>query len=126
MAGRGPGHPRLSATSSGCPTPRLQSTTRAGRIRREGAGGDRVRRAVALLEIQGYADARGGDEYNLRLSERRAQRVLAWLVLHGVSSDRLTIAGQGEASPVETDSAEASQEQNRRVVFRVLRLQEGP
>jgi outer membrane protein OmpA-like peptidoglycan-associated protein len=85
-----------------------------------------VRPDIALLQIQGYADARGTDEYNRQLSERRAQRVLAWLVEHGVSSDRLTIAGQGETSPVEMGSSEGSLEQNRRVIFRVLRVQEQP
>jgi OOP family OmpA-OmpF porin len=85
-----------------------------------------VRTDIELLQIQGYADARGSDDYNRQLSERRAQRVLAWLIEHGVSSDRLSIAGQGEASPVEAGSSEDSLEQNRRVIFRVLRLSEPP
>jgi outer membrane protein OmpA-like peptidoglycan-associated protein len=85
-----------------------------------------VRADIELLQIQGYADARGTDDYNRQLSERRAQRVLAWLVEHGVSSERLSVAGQGETSPVESGSSEGSLEQNRRVIFRVLRLREQP
>jgi peptidoglycan-associated lipoprotein len=83
-----------------------------------------VRRDIALLQIQGYADARGDAAYNAALSRRRATRVLEWLVEHGVSASRLTIASEGEAAPVETGASESAHEQNRRVIFRVLALEE--
>jgi outer membrane protein OmpA-like peptidoglycan-associated protein len=75
---------------------------------------------IVLLEIQGYADARGSDVYNEALSHRRAERVQAWLVSHGVDAARLRIAAGGERAPVEHDATEAAHTQNRRVVFRVV------
>jgi outer membrane protein OmpA-like peptidoglycan-associated protein len=86
----------------------------------------RTRTDIALLEIQGYADQRGNPGYNLTLSERRAQAVLEWLVAHGVARERLTIASAGESAPVEAGSSEGEHEQNRRVIFRVLRLEKAP
>lgn len=78
------------------------------------------RSELRLLEIRGYADARGSQQYNLALSDRRAHAVLEWLVAHGIDRARLTIAAQGAADLVESGEDESSHEQNRRVVFRVL------
>ena len=72
------------------------------------------------VEISGYADARGGQAYNVALSERRARAVLEWLVAHGVERERLSVAGQGASELVERGADEPAHEQNRRVVFRVL------
>jgi outer membrane protein OmpA-like peptidoglycan-associated protein len=78
------------------------------------------RPSLKRLEIRGYADVRGSREYNLALSQRRAQVVLEWLVAHGVARERLTLAAQGAADFVEHGADEPAHEQNRRVVFRVL------
>jgi outer membrane protein OmpA-like peptidoglycan-associated protein len=79
------------------------------------------RQDIRLIEIQGYADSRGSDELNIELSNRRAQRVLEWLVAHGVEPERLRVAARGEAAPVEEAAeTEEAHEQNRRVVFRVI------
>jgi outer membrane protein OmpA-like peptidoglycan-associated protein len=75
---------------------------------------------IELLEVQGYADSRGAATHNLDLSERRALRVIDWLVAHGVARDRLRGAPRGAAEFVESGSAESEHEQNRRVVFRVV------
>jgi outer membrane protein OmpA-like peptidoglycan-associated protein len=75
---------------------------------------------IRLLEIQGYADARGSQDYNQALSQRRAERVQAWLVEHGVAPERLRVAARGAAAPVEAGEAEPAYEQNRRVIFRVI------
>jgi outer membrane protein OmpA-like peptidoglycan-associated protein len=83
-----------------------------------------ARPELELVEIEGYADLRGTPEHNLDLSQRRAQRVLDWLIEHGVAADRLRIAAHGATAPVEQGGAEVVHEQNRRVVFRVLRLRE--
>jgi outer membrane protein OmpA-like peptidoglycan-associated protein len=79
---------------------------------------------IELMEIQGYADSRGTPEYNQALSSRRAARVLDWLVEHGIAQQRLTVAAQGASAFVEPGSDERAHEQNRRVVFRVLKLVE--
>ena len=50
----------------------------------------------ARLTLEGHTDATGGADYNLRLSQQRAEAVRAYLILRGVSSDRLGAAGFGE------------------------------
>jgi outer membrane protein OmpA-like peptidoglycan-associated protein len=83
------------------------------------------RKDLELVEIQGYADSRGSTEYNRALSERRAHRVRQWLVDHGIAAERLTVAAKGAAEFVENESSENAHEQNRRVVFRVVRTVNG-
>jgi len=47
-----------------------------------------------------YADIRGNDSYNLALTQRRAESLVAYVVSQGVNSSRLTAVGRGEANPV--------------------------
>jgi outer membrane protein OmpA-like peptidoglycan-associated protein len=75
---------------------------------------------IKLLEVQGYADARGDADHNMELSERRGQHVIDWLVAHGVRRDRLQLAPRGATQFVQPGTDETDHEQNRRVVFRVL------
>ena len=77
---------------------------------------------IELLAILGFADKRGKSEYNRELSTRRAERVRRWLIEHGIAPERLTVQTQGASGFVEEGDSEAEHEQNRRVVFRVLRL----
>jgi outer membrane protein OmpA-like peptidoglycan-associated protein len=79
---------------------------------------------IELLEIVAYADARGSDEYNRELARRRAQRVLDWLAEHGVARERLQISAEGAVNFVEPGHAAADHQQNRRVIFRVLRMRQ--
>jgi outer membrane protein OmpA-like peptidoglycan-associated protein len=74
------------------------------------------------IEIRAYADARGSAEYNRDLAARRGQRVFDWLIEHRIDPARLIVAPVGSSEFVETGDAEAAQQQNRRVVFRVLRI----
>jgi outer membrane protein OmpA-like peptidoglycan-associated protein len=84
------------------------------------------RTKIRAVEIRGYADARGSTEYNLQLSERRAQVVRAWLISHGVASERLRIAAHGASDLLEAGGSEPEQAQNRRVVFRVVETEGSP
>jgi outer membrane protein OmpA-like peptidoglycan-associated protein len=79
---------------------------------------------LELIEIRAYADARGSAEYNQELAGRRGQHVYDWLVEHGVDPARLVVAPVGASEFVETGEAETAHEQNRRVVFRVVRIKE--
>jgi peptidoglycan-associated lipoprotein len=79
---------------------------------------------IRLLEVQGYADNRGSEDYNQALSTRRAERVREWLIEHGVEPERLQVAARGKSAPIEAGSSEAAHEQNRRVIFRVLEVAE--
>jgi outer membrane protein OmpA-like peptidoglycan-associated protein len=72
------------------------------------------------LQIFGHADEVGTEEYNQRLSERRAQAVADYMIEAGISSDILTVKGFGETMPlVEGDSPEAHA-RNRRVEIGII------
>jgi outer membrane protein OmpA-like peptidoglycan-associated protein len=73
------------------------------------------------LDVEGHADVRGPDKYNLWLSEERAHRVQTVLISLGVPADKLTAKGFGNTRPrAEGRSPEALQ-QNRRVELVVIR-----
>ena len=69
----------------------------------------------AKAEIAGYTDNRGSAEYNQKLSERRAKAVYEQLIKDGVSADRLTYVGYGEADPVATNKTPEGRRANRRI-----------
>jgi outer membrane protein OmpA-like peptidoglycan-associated protein len=69
------------------------------------------------IEIQGHTDARGADEYNMALSERRATAVVNYLKQQGVVSTRITPKPFGESAPIATNDTEEGRAQNRRVNF---------
>ena len=65
--------------------------------------------------IEGHTDSDATDQYNLSLSQRRADSVVAWLVDNGVSADSITAAGKGEAEPIADNETSAGKAANRRV-----------
>jgi peptidoglycan-associated lipoprotein len=67
--------------------------------------------------VEGHADSRGTNEYNLALAERRAAAVRDYLVSLGVPADRVTIVSKGEEAPFCSDEAESCWQQNRRGHF---------
>jgi len=75
--------------------------------------------AGTLLLIEGHADERGTNEYNLALGERRARATRDQLVSRGIVASRITIITYGEERPVCTERAEACWTKNRRAHFLV-------
>lgn len=67
------------------------------------------------IRIEGFADARGTEAHNLKLSSRRADALKDALIALGVASDRIESVGLGEAYPVASNRTEAGRQQNRRV-----------
>jgi outer membrane protein OmpA-like peptidoglycan-associated protein len=67
------------------------------------------------VQIEGHTDSVGGDDYNQRLSERRADSVRAYLVQQRVAPSVVGTAGYGESRPVATNGTSAGRQQNRRV-----------
>lgn len=67
------------------------------------------------VAIEGHTDSVGSDDKNMTLSEKRANAVRDYLVTNGVSSERVTAAGKGEADPVASNKTAAGRLQNRRV-----------
>ena len=51
------------------------------------------------IELSAHTDYKGSDQYNERLSQRRAESVVAYLIDHGIAADRLTPKGYGEGKP---------------------------
>jgi outer membrane protein OmpA-like peptidoglycan-associated protein len=77
------------------------------------------------IEIQGFTDSQGSENYNIGLSERRAEAVKRYLVSKNVPLHRIAIVGLGEANPVADNKTRKGREQNRRVEVKVLRSQMG-
>ena len=78
-----------------------------------------------IVEIASHTDARGSDSYNNRLSQRRAEAVVRWLVDKGVDRDRLVPRGYGETMTAnrcvnQVPCSEKEHQMNRRTEFRVL------
>jgi outer membrane protein OmpA-like peptidoglycan-associated protein len=65
--------------------------------------------------IEGHTDNVGSDDYNMGLSQRRADSVKAYLVSEGIESSRLVTSGKGEASAVAGNDTASGRQQNRRV-----------
>ena len=81
---------------------------------------------IQLIEIQGHADERSADEYNIRLTRDRAASVLEAIAQRGVARERLRSAGYGERCPVDPRHNDTAWEANRRVEFKILRTDQGP
>jgi outer membrane protein OmpA-like peptidoglycan-associated protein len=67
------------------------------------------------IQVEGYTDSTGGDDYNQKLSENRANAVHDFLVTNGVPSTNVSAAGYGKNNPVADNSTSAGRQQNRRV-----------
>ena len=87
---------------------------------------EEVRAALAgepelRVEVAGHTDSTNTDAYNLQLSAKRAEAVVAWLVEHGIAASRLTSKGLGEAQPVADNRSASGRALNRRVELTVER-----
>ncbi len=67
------------------------------------------------VEVAGYTDSTGTDEYNEKLSWRRADAVRTFLIGKGIEADRLIAKGYGETNPVADNATAEGRSENRRV-----------
>jgi outer membrane protein OmpA-like peptidoglycan-associated protein len=67
------------------------------------------------LQLEGHTDSIGSDEYNVTLSQKRADSVRDYLVSQGVQSANVTAIGLGKDNPVASNDTNAGRQQNRRV-----------
>src|SRR5262249_52104219 len=74
-----------------------------------------------MIELQGHTDAKGSEQYNLGLSQRRAEAVQRYLVSKNIPLFRISIVGLGKEDPVADNKNEQGRSQNRRVEVRVLK-----
>ena len=74
--------------------------------------------------IVGHTDSQGADDYNMRLSYRRAESARQFLAGQGVNASRIRVEGRGEMEPVADNSTEAGRAQNRRVEVAIFASEE--
>lgn len=96
------------------------------------AGPKLARHPDVQLYVDGHADQRGTEEYNVALGERRAQVVSDYLMRMGVTKEQLQIVSFGEGRPLVDQETDEAMAKNRRVDFRLMRgdvrlvVEEGP
>ena len=73
--------------------------------------------------IVGHTDARGSDDYNQGLSNRRADSAADYLVAQGIARNRIRIEGRGEAEPIATNDTDEGRQLNRRVEIAIFASQ---
>jgi outer membrane protein OmpA-like peptidoglycan-associated protein len=80
-----------------------------------------------VVEIRSHTDSKGNDDYNMKLSQNRAQSVVNYMVKKGITVDRLKATGMGETEPIAPneingkDNPEGRQ-LNRRTDFKIIGL----
>jgi len=76
---------------------------------------------ILLVEVEGHADPRGSEEFNLKLSHRRSVAVVNYLVKKGIAQDRLIAKERGETALERPDAVtDEEHEANRRVQFKIF------
>jgi outer membrane protein OmpA-like peptidoglycan-associated protein len=74
---------------------------------------------ATLVRIEGHTDSVGSAEYNVNLSNRRANAVKNLLLQRGVADSRIEVLGFGETMPVASNDNEAGRQKNRRVEIKI-------
>ncbi len=72
------------------------------------------------ISISGHSDSSGPEEYNMGLSQRRAQSVRNYFTSNGVDPGRIDVKFYGESQPIDTNGTIEGQRKNRRVVFTIV------
>jgi len=81
---------------------------------------------VTKLRIEGHTDDVGYPDYNMRLSQKRADAVRWWLVSRGIDPTRLVTVGYGQMRPIVTNDSTEHRRMNRRTEFHVQELDGKP
>ncbi|EDM73711.1 outer membrane protein, OmpA/MotB family [Plesiocystis pacifica SIR-1] len=79
---------------------------------------------IKKVSVEGHTDSDGSSRYNKKLSQKRADSVMAYLVEHGVAQERLEAVGHGEEKPIADNDTDEGKEKNRRVEFIILEQDE--
>ena len=72
------------------------------------------------VEVQAHTDATGSDFYNIWLSNKRADSIVTYLALHGISKSQLYPQGYGKTKPVANNKTKAGRAENRRAEFKII------
>lgn len=77
------------------------------------------------VHVLGFTDSDGSDDYNLALSQRRAQSVANYLISRGVVAGRLVPNGYGKNYPIASNATAVGKAQNRRAEIYIRAIEEG-
>jgi outer membrane protein OmpA-like peptidoglycan-associated protein len=72
------------------------------------------------IELSSHTDGKGTDEYNLKLSQARAQSVVDYLKAKGIAESRLIPKGYGKSKPIASNDTEEGRQMNRRTEFKII------
>jgi outer membrane protein OmpA-like peptidoglycan-associated protein len=77
------------------------------------------------VEVEGHTDSKGSDEYNMKLSQRRADEAASYLVSKGVTKERVITKALGESQPLAPNEKDGKddpegRQRNRRVMFKII------
>ena len=72
------------------------------------------------IELSSHTDGKGTDEYNIRLSQARAQSVVDYLKGKGIPESLLIPKGYGKSKPIATNETEEGRQMNRRTEFKII------
>ena len=75
-----------------------------------------------LIDVYGYTDSTGSANYNLGLSQRRAQSVSGYLTSQGINPRRMYVTGFGQEQPIASNAPAEGRAQNRRVEIQITPL----
>jgi OOP family OmpA-OmpF porin len=75
------------------------------------------------LKLEGHTDNVGKEDYNLKLSKKRAESVKKYIESKGIMPSRITADGFGSTKPIADNTTEEGREKNRRVEFKIIKQQ---
>ncbi len=73
------------------------------------------------IEMSAHTDSHGSDEYNIKLSDKRARSVMEYILSKGIATSRIISQGYGETKPVVPNDTDENRQLNRRVEFTILK-----
>lgn len=74
-----------------------------------------------MVLIEGHTDDKGSDDYNLKLSMKRVERIKSLMIGMGVPDDLISVVGQGERQPLVPNDSDEHRQQNRRIEFKIFK-----
>jgi len=73
--------------------------------------------SIKKIEVQGHTDDSGDTDFNMTLSQQRADAVRQWLINAGIKADKLVAKGYGSTVPIADNRIREGRQKNRRVAF---------
>ncbi|MFQ3576077.1 MAG: OmpA family protein [Cytophagales bacterium] len=75
-----------------------------------------------MVLIEGHTDDRGSEEYNMKLSMKRVEKIRRLMIDMGVDDDKISAIGYGESMPIVPNDSEENRQKNRRIEFKAFKL----